>query len=114
MISALRAWKTGDARMPCRHEREPLDGARPWAQDAVRRARQTAPGRELTKRNAMTGELRARGLSAAVILTAGLALTGPAPAQAPRIGDPPQASNMRLVGFNDLQARSAYQPIISR
>jgi hypothetical protein len=28
------------------------------------------------------------------------------------IGSTPEAKNMRLVGFNDLQARSAYQPII--
>jgi hypothetical protein len=35
-------------------------------------------------------------------------------AQAPKKGDPPEASNMRLVGYNDLQARSAYQPIIQR
>src|SRR5262249_33464789 len=28
------------------------------------------------------------------------------------IGTSPEAKNMRLVGFNDLQARSAYQPII--
>ena len=26
------------------------------------------------------------------------------------IGAPPEASNMKLVGSNDLQARSAYQP----
>ena len=33
--------------------------------------------------------------------------------QPPRkVGDPPEASNMRLVGFNDLQGRSAYQPTI--
>jgi hypothetical protein len=38
----------------------------------------------------------------------------PAVGQAPKIGDPPQAKNMRLVGFNDLQARSAYQPIIHK
>jgi hypothetical protein len=38
----------------------------------------------------------------------------PALAQAPKIGEPPQAENMRLVGFNDLQARSAYQPIIHK
>ena len=30
----------------------------------------------------------------------------------PKLGDPPEASNMRLVGSNDLQARSAYQPTI--
>src|SRR5512143_1890545 len=28
------------------------------------------------------------------------------------VGAPPEASNMKLVGFNDLQARSAYQPTI--
>jgi hypothetical protein len=28
------------------------------------------------------------------------------------IGSTPEARNMRLVGFNDLQAPSAYQPII--
>jgi hypothetical protein len=32
--------------------------------------------------------------------------------QAPKIGDPPEALNMRLVGHNDLQARTAYQPTI--
>src|SRR5271154_5125653 len=31
---------------------------------------------------------------------------------APKSGDPPEASNMRLVGYNDLQHRSAYQPTI--
>ncbi len=43
-----------------------------------------------------------------------LAATLPAFAQAPKVGDPPEASNMRLVGYNDLQARSAYQPTIHR
>jgi hypothetical protein len=38
----------------------------------------------------------------------------PAFAQAPKIGDPPEARNMRLVGHSDLQARSAYQPVIHR
>ena len=38
----------------------------------------------------------------------------PALAQAPKIGDPPEAKNMRLVGYNDLQARSAYQPTIHK
>ncbi|SKA35638.1 Uncharacterized conserved protein [Enhydrobacter aerosaccus] len=33
-------------------------------------------------------------------------------AQQQKIGDPPEASNMRLVGWNDLQGRSAYQPTI--
>jgi hypothetical protein len=35
-----------------------------------------------------------------------------APAQQQVIGAPPEASNMKLVGYNDLQARSAYQPTI--
>ena len=33
-------------------------------------------------------------------------------AQSQTIGAPPEASNMKLVGANDLQARSAYQPTI--
>jgi hypothetical protein len=38
----------------------------------------------------------------------------PAFSQAPKLGDPPEAKNMRLVGYNDLQARSAYQPTIQK
>src|SRR5579863_3236813 len=54
---------------------------------------------------------------AAAALVATLAFIGsPLTAQtrkeAPKIGDPPEAMNMRLVGYNDLQARSAYQPTI--
>ena len=41
-------------------------------------------------------------------------LSAPVLAQAPKVGDPPEASNMRLVGINDLQARSAYQPTIHK
>jgi hypothetical protein len=33
---------------------------------------------------------------------------------AQKIGDAPEAKNLRLVGFNDLQARSAYQPTIHK
>ena len=40
------------------------------------------------------------------------ALATPASAQMQKVGDPPEANNMRLVGYNDLQARSAYQPTI--
>ncbi len=47
---------------------------------------------------------------AAVALT--IALLQSARAQAPKVGEPPEAQNMRLVGFSDLQARSAYQPTI--
>ena len=41
-----------------------------------------------------------------------LAGAGIAAAQQQVIGAPPEASNMKLVGTNDLQARSAYQPTI--
>jgi hypothetical protein len=41
-------------------------------------------------------------------------LLSPALAQSQKVGDPPEASNMRLVGMSDLQARSAYQPTIQR
>src|SRR5262249_25149256 len=39
-------------------------------------------------------------------------LAVPASAQMQKVGDPPEANNMRLVGYSDLQARSAYQPTI--
>ncbi|HEX2654540.1 MAG TPA: hypothetical protein VHN11_12910 [Xanthobacteraceae bacterium] len=38
--------------------------------------------------------------------------SAPASAQMQKVGDPPEANNMRLVGHSDLQARSAYQPTI--
>src|SRR3954466_4298497 len=41
-------------------------------------------------------------------------MLAPALAQGPKVGDPPEASNMRLVGMSDLQARSAYQPTIHK
>ena len=41
-------------------------------------------------------------------------LAGSAFAQSQKVGDPPEAMNMRLVGTHDLQARSAYQPTIHR
>ena len=41
-------------------------------------------------------------------------MAAPALAQSPKVGDPPEAKNMRLVGYNDLQARSAYQPTIQK
>lgn len=48
--------------------------------------------------------------SAAVFVWGG----APALAQQQKVGDPPEAKNMRLVGYSDLQARSAYQPTINR
>ena len=49
---------------------------------------------------------------AILVLTSAGVTSAPGFAQAPKIRDPPQAKNMRFVGFNDLQARSAYQPTI--
>lgn len=50
-----------------------------------------------------------------LLVAALLALAGAAAAQQQqRIGAPPEASNMWLVGSSDLQARSAYQPTIHR
>ena len=46
------------------------------------------------------------------LLACGVALATPAAAQSQKVGDPPEARNMRLVGHSDLQARSAYQPVI--
>jgi hypothetical protein len=40
------------------------------------------------------------------------ALATSASAQMQKVGDPPEANNMRLVGYSDLQGRSAYQPTI--
>ena len=31
---------------------------------------------------------------------------------APKLGDPPEAKDLTLVGYHDLQARSAYQPLV--
>jgi hypothetical protein len=41
-------------------------------------------------------------------------LSGAADAQTQKIGASPESKNMRLVGYDDLQARSAYQPTIAR
>src|SRR3954471_12166109 len=40
--------------------------------------------------------------------------TSTAHAQQQTVGAPPEASNMKLVGWSDLQARSAYQPTIHK
>jgi len=47
------------------------------------------------------------GLAISVVIA-----TGAVAQNAPKIGDPPDAKNMRLVGYSDLQARSAYQPVV--
>jgi hypothetical protein len=61
-------------------------------------------------RNAMSGEFIRFGLIAMCASVAVVA--SPALAQSPKVGDPPEAKNMRLVGYNDLQERSAYQATI--
>ena len=43
-------------------------------------------------------------LTSALVIPLAIALAVPAAAQSPKVGDPPEASNMRLVGMNDLQA----------
>jgi hypothetical protein len=65
----------------------------------------------------MLDHLMGRRIGAGAALAGALALiAGLASAQtrkeAPKIGDPPEAMNMRLVGYNDLQGRTAYQPTI--
>src|ERR1043166_9030144 len=59
---------------------------------------------------------RIRRPRAATMVAAAVSMILPLPAlaQAPKVGDPPEAKNMRLVGYSDLQARSAYQPFIVR
>src|SRR5215468_6718044 len=67
-------------------------------------------------RSRTTGRIRMTE-QLATPLAAGLAaalLALPAAAQQQRVGDQPEALNMRLVGYNDLQARSAYQPTIQK
>ena len=55
------------------------------------------------------------GASIAGALVATALLPGSAGAQQmQKVGDAPAAANMRLVGYSDLQARSAYQPTIHK
>src|SRR5438045_9011443 len=56
--------------------------------------------------------MRHRALLIAATSVVFLSCCGGAEAQQQVIGAPPEASNMRLVGSDDLQARSAYQPTI--
>ena len=56
----------------------------------------------------MTGHVKLATFLGMVLFACGTA----ACAQQQVIGAPPEASNMELVGYNDLQARSAYQPTI--
>jgi hypothetical protein len=57
-----------------------------------------------------------RSFSICTIVVAAASLGAPtsAPAQMQTVGDPPEAKNMQLVGYSDLQHRSAYQPTIHK
>src|SRR5580700_2904831 len=59
-----------------------------------------------------TNTTRINMLALASTTLAALALATSANAEMQKVGAPPEAMNMRLVGYNDLQARSAYQPTI--
>src|SRR6195952_2730479 len=48
----------------------------------------------------------------AILVAFSIACATGAASEPQKIGSPPEASNMKLVGYNDLQARSAYQPTI--
>ena len=48
----------------------------------------------------------------ALLVVGLLTASGVAYAQPQKVGAPPEASNMKLLGWSDLQARSAYQPTI--
>src|SRR5260221_9505035 len=61
----------------------------------------------------MTGRVKlAIVVFSSLVFSSLLLCAGGARAQQQVIGAPPEASNMKLVGHNDLQARSAYQPTI--
>src|SRR5262245_25164488 len=50
--------------------------------------------------------------TAAAFALASLLAAATAAAQSPKIGDPPEKKDTALLGSHDLQARSAYQPIV--
>jgi hypothetical protein len=52
------------------------------------------------------------GLRQRAYWPAALALAASIVFAAPKVGDPPEAKDMALVGYHDLQARSAYQPVV--
>ena len=62
--------------------------------------------------NSNTRQLRRATLMVSTFVAA--MLCAPAHGQTQKVGAKPEAKNMRLVGYNDLQARSAYQPVIHR
>src|SRR5262245_20722565 len=86
------------------------------AKPIVRPRRQAADqgGCAMTHRLDDPSRVTAKALTFTASVIAMLLLAAPAGAQVQTIGAEPEAKNMRLVGFNDLQARSAHQPTIAR
>src|SRR5215813_1794268 len=68
--------------------------------------------RRLAENNSGWNKMSGRVAFALGVSLCLLACGGVAQAQQQVIGAPPEASNMKLVGYSDLQARSAYQPTI--
>jgi len=62
----------------------------------------------MDRKGSLMSKMLAAGIAA---LVPAVFLGRSAVAQEQKIGDPPQALNMRLAGCNDLQGRSAYQPV---
>jgi hypothetical protein len=64
--------------------------------------------------NAGSRSWRSATAAIGTVLSLGIAplLASAAFGQMQKVGASPEARNMRLVGYNDLQARSAYQPVI--
>ena len=60
----------------------------------------------------MNGYVKPATFLSVFFVFCGSALAQSQVVQSQVIGAPPEASNMKLVGYNDLQARSAYQPTI--
>src|SRR5258707_6080032 len=78
---------------------------------SIRRA-SVAGGAKEKRFNSLGGKSMSGHVKLATIVLILFAACGAASAQQQVIGAPPEASNMKLVGSNDLQARSAYQPTI--
>src|SRR5215467_15333212 len=62
----------------------------------------------------MTRSLSVCGVAGGTAIVLALPVLAQTQKQATKIGDPPEALNVRLVGYNDLQGRTAYQPTIVR
>src|SRR5262252_6296265 len=67
-----------------------------------------SPSRRSTSRCPMRSALQ----RLSVIAPMALAVAAASVLAAPKLGDPPEARDMALLGFHDLQARSAYQPVV--